>query len=221
MKKHYGHHYPEGTVFLPENGDGPAMVPNMKYTHDLFYVVPFYHREFPKAIKKLIVIDIDLEFRVDMLHLYKHFRNFSETEMIGVANDLSPHYFDGLSNYRRQNPDTQIGLPGRFQGFNTGIALYNLDKMRMSDEYEKETNVDRMAELAKKYGMMGSVGDQDWLTVLGWEKPHLFYLLPCQFNVQVHEGYNTEKYASVWHQYRNCSGPKDPETKIVHRNGSW
>ena len=83
--------------------------------------------------------------------------------------------------------DTIYTINDFTQGFNTGIALYDLDKMRMSDEYEKETNVARMAELAQKYGMMGSVGDQDWLTVLGWEKPHLFYLLPCQFNVQVYD----------------------------------
>ena len=28
---------------------------------------------------------------------------------------------------------------------------------------------------------------QDWLTLLGWERPELFHLLPCTFNVQTHE----------------------------------
>ena len=63
IKKHYGHHFPEGTIFMPEDGKGPVMVPNFKYTLDLFYLVPFYHREFPEEIEKLIVLDIDLEFR--------------------------------------------------------------------------------------------------------------------------------------------------------------
>jgi hypothetical protein len=63
MKKHYGHHFPEGTIFMPEDGKGPVMVPNFKYTLDLFYIVPFYHKEFPKEIEKLVVIDIDLEFK--------------------------------------------------------------------------------------------------------------------------------------------------------------
>ena len=31
------------------------------------------------------------------------------------------------------------------------------------------------------------VGDQDWLTVLGWHRPELFHLLPCIYNVQVHQ----------------------------------
>ena len=62
MKKHYGYHHPEGTFFL-KNNDTVVHVPNNKYTHDLFFIAPFYHREIPTEIEKLIVIDIDLEFR--------------------------------------------------------------------------------------------------------------------------------------------------------------
>jgi len=65
------------------------------------------------------------------------------------------------------------------------------------------------------------VGDQDWLTVLGWHRPQLFHLLPCIYNVQVHQGYNTAEHAEVWPLYRNCSLPEDPASKIIHRNGSW
>lgn len=62
MKKHYGYHHPEGTFYL-KNNDTVIHIPNNKYTHDLFFIAPFYHREIPKQIEKLIVIDIDLEFR--------------------------------------------------------------------------------------------------------------------------------------------------------------
>ena len=62
MKKHYGYHHPEGTFFM-KNNDTVIHIPNNKYTHDLFFIAPFYHREMPTQIKKLIVIDIDLEFR--------------------------------------------------------------------------------------------------------------------------------------------------------------
>ena len=62
MKKHYGYHHPEGTFFL-KNNDTVVHIPNNKYTHDLFFIAPFYHREIPTQIEKLIVIDIDLEFR--------------------------------------------------------------------------------------------------------------------------------------------------------------
>ena len=36
-----------------------------------------------------------------------------------------------------------------------------------------------------RYEYVGHVGDQDWLTVLGWDKPHLFHLLGCEYNLQV------------------------------------
>ena len=32
------------------------------------------------------------------------------------------------------------------------------------------------------------VGDQEWLTLLGWKHPALFHHLPCQYNRQVIQG---------------------------------
>ena len=31
-----------------------------------------------------------------------------------------------------------------------------------------------------KYELKLSLGDQDYLTVLGWEDPHLFHILDCR-----------------------------------------
>ena len=93
--------------------------------------------------------------------------------------------------------------------------------MRESPGWGEEVKLDRMRMLTTKFSVLGTVGDQDWLTLLGWDRPELFYSLPCQYNVQTHEGYNTSEYEEVWPLYRNCSAPSDPETKIIHRNGSW
>ena len=57
--------------------------------------------------------------------------------------------------------------------------------------------------------------------MLGWVRPHLFYLLPCQYNVQLHEGTKLAEHAGRWEKYRNCSLPHHPDTKVVHYNGSW
>ena len=237
MKKHYGYHLPEGTFYFKDN-NSVVHVPNTKYTHDLFFIAPFYHREVPREIEKMIVIDIDLEFRcdhrdsiitfscivsfrTDFLNLFKHFSKFSRSELIGIGPDLSPHYYGMTKRYREKNPGTQIGSPGRFQGFNSGVTLYNLAKMRDSPEWEAEVDVKRMKEIAHQFLFAGSVGDQDWLTVLGWSRPEMFYLLPCHYNVQVHEGLKVAEHAERWEQYRNCSAPQHPDTKIIHYNGSW
>ena len=61
------------------------------------------------------VVIIMIIGRVDMIELFKHFNNFAEEEVIGVANDLTPHYFDHAQEYIKQNPGTRVGSPGRFQ----------------------------------------------------------------------------------------------------------
>ena len=41
------------------------MLPTLKYTKDLFYIAPLLHRELPPDLEKLIMLDIDLEFKWD------------------------------------------------------------------------------------------------------------------------------------------------------------
>ena len=41
-----------------------------------------------------------------------------------------------------------------------------------------------MMRMMVRYGLQMTLGDQDWFTVLGYELPHLFYHLPCRFNMQ-------------------------------------
>ena len=57
-----------GEQFTVKEGRGGGRqevhIPNTKYQHDLFFIAPFYHREVTSTIHKLIVIDIDLEFKL-------------------------------------------------------------------------------------------------------------------------------------------------------------
>ena len=84
--------------------------------------------------------------------------------------------------------------------------------------------------LAEEFMLDGTVGDQDWLTLLAWAQPQLVYTLPCQFNVQTDQVpcilfckglkeysqvYNTSKWSDVWEKYRNCPN----HTMIRHDNG--
>ena len=64
------------------------------------------------------------------------------------------------------------------QGFNAGVVLYHLAKMRRSKAYISASG-EGMASLAQKYRVVEFIGgDQDWLTLL-------VHLLPCQYNRQV------------------------------------
>merc|ERR1719195_459970 len=196
--------------------EGRVHIPNTKYQHDLFFIAPFYHREVTSTISKLIVIDIDLEFRIDLLELHSLFSEFRAGECVGIGPDLSPHYRNMAAAYRSTHPGTRVGQPGRFQGFNSGVALYDLQCLRDSAVWAKEVEVGSMTRLTGMFSMLGTVGDQDWLTLLGWARPELFHVLGCEYNKQTHEGGNTLENADIWHLYHDC-----PDTKILHNNGSW
>ena len=111
MKRLFGYHDKEPRVVVSD--DQVSRVSNTKYTHDLFFIAPFYHLETP--VERLIVLDIDLEFRTDIINLYKLFHNFTDSQIIGLANDLSPHYFGMTKEFRNLNPSSKIGLPGKYQ----------------------------------------------------------------------------------------------------------
>merc|ERR1712106_274789 len=121
---------------VAENYDGMenaviVIQPYLKYNLDFYYIAPFYHTIFP-GIEKLIALDLDLEFRCSLSSLYQQFSLFSGSELIGLAPDLNFHYHLQAAYYKDNNPDSMVGTPGRWQGFNTGVALYNLANMRAS-----------------------------------------------------------------------------------------
>ena len=140
------------------------------------------------------MLDIDLEFSIDMLNLYKQFDKFSESEVIGCGVTQTPFYFKFLQRYKKIDPglnigtsslrhntltsDTHVGGPGRYQGLNTGVLLLDLEKMRNSSLYINTTSPDVITRLRNKYQLLGSVGDQDWLT-LG--KSLLFHIILFYF----------------------------------------
>ena len=112
---------------------------NEKYSHDLFYLAPLYHKKFSR-LGRLLVLDIDLGILTSIQDLYHQFDQFgSGDQCIGLAADLSPHYWHKLESFRADNPDTALGLPGEQQGRNTGVALYNLACLRQSSLYADYT----------------------------------------------------------------------------------
>ena len=132
---------------------------------------------------KNILLDLDIQSNIKLL--YDQFAEFGPDNLIGVAHDLSPHYRLNLEQFRRWHPDSSLGDPGWSQGFNTGVVLYHLARMRESLEYNTLLTGSEVSRVMYKYGYAVSLGDQDWFTNIGYEARELFYRLPCQFNAQV------------------------------------
>ena len=62
-----------------------------KYNDTIYYISPYYHKIFPK-LNKLIVMDTDMEFRIDPAILNQEFEKFHMDHILGCGNDLAPHY---------------------------------------------------------------------------------------------------------------------------------
>ena len=63
-----------------------------KFNHLFFYITPYYQRLYTK-LKKVIIMDADLEFRVDPAKLYDEFHKFSVENILGSAVDQAPYYY--------------------------------------------------------------------------------------------------------------------------------
>ena len=49
------------------------------------------------------------------------------------------------------------------------MVLFNLERLRASDEYNRYLEAGEVARLMHKYGYHVSLGDQDWFTNVGLE----------------------------------------------------
>ena len=185
-----------------------------RYDRDLFFIAPFYHLHLPH-LSKVVIVDLDLEFRCSLKELYAQFNEFSEDELMSIAANQSPYYYFATAAYRALNPHTKVGQPGKFQGLNTGVVLMDLDKMRRSQLYTEEIELESMVALHKNFlpSSDWGLGDQEWLTLLGWQYPHLMRQLPCQFNRQV----TSTKGRDRWEKYFSC----EAKTKIMHLTPLW
>ena len=76
------------SLFIPKSWTG-------KYNNTLYYLAPFYHEVFPN-LSKLVVTDVDVLFQCDPAELYHQLSHFSEDNIIGISNELTPHYYHML-----------------------------------------------------------------------------------------------------------------------------
>jgi lipopolysaccharide biosynthesis glycosyltransferase len=174
-----------------------------KYLLDLFYLAPFYHLGFPPALKQLIVLDVDLEVWIDLKELQDQFDLMSPDQLVGVVNDQFTLYKMYYENTLRLYPSINISET-MGKGFNTGVVLYDLEKIRQSATWATEISSPAAIDwLAVKYRMLGTVGDQDWLTLMGFEHPELIRILPCEFNLQVHplQGITCQQPPKIKHHH--------------------
>ncbi|VDO92043.1 unnamed protein product [Soboliphyme baturini] len=79
----------------------------------------------PQDLKKVILLDTDLIFLSDIGILWDVFDRFNSKQCLGIAENLSDWYL------RKNTSGTTIRWPAKGRGFNTGIVLMHLEKLRV------------------------------------------------------------------------------------------
>lgn len=188
--------------------------PDSYYSHALFFLSVALHKVL--EYDKIIMLDADLKFNVDISNLYNLFADFEVSNIIGIAREAQPVYRHVFHSYRSKNPDTRVGEPppNGLTGFNSGVLLLDLNRMRNSVTYNKLLDVTHFSELVKEFEFKGHLGDQDFFTLLSMKHEELFYILPCQWNRQLCQWWRNHGYKEVFEEYFNC----DRDVFIYHGN---
>lgn len=162
------------------------------------------------------MLDADLKFNADIKNLFDEFGKFSATNIIGIARENQPVYRHTFHMYRRANRETRVGEPPPHghTGFNSGVLLLDIQKMRNSKIYNSLISSDSVKLLTEKYLFKGHLGDQDFFTLISLEHEELFYVLPCSWNRQLCVWWRNNGYKDVFELYFKCDG----HINIYHGN---
>ena len=190
--------------------------PGAYYSDPLFFLSLVIHRVMPLDLRRVIMLDSDLKFGSDINQMYQLFKEFQEQNVIGIAREMQPVYRHTFWQYRKNHPESRVGNPPPtgLTGFNSGVLLLDLDKMRRSQLYNSLIDTDAVYNLTEKYFFKGHLGDQDFFTLLSLEYENLFYILPCTWNRQLCEWWRHHGYAEVFDEYFTCKG----QINIYHGN---
>jgi lipopolysaccharide biosynthesis glycosyltransferase len=118
--------------------------------------------------------------------------------------------------YRGEHRGTLVGEPppDGLPGFNSGVLLLDLDRMRQSSLYNSLLDEENVHSLCDEFHFKGHLGDQDFFTLVGMRYRQLFYVLPCQWNRQLCQWWREHGYQDIFDQYFRCDG----DVMIYHGN---
>ncbi|XP_052582515.1 xylosyl- and glucuronyltransferase LARGE2 isoform X6 [Peromyscus californicus insignis] len=129
----------------------------------------------PLSLARVIVLDTDVTFSSDIAELWALFAHFSDKQVVGLVENQSDWYLGNL--WKNHRPWPALG-----RGFNTGVILLWLDRLRQTG-WEQMWTLTAKRELLTL--MATSLADQDVFNAVIKEHPELVHPLPCVWNVQL------------------------------------
>eukprot|EP00730_Choanoeca_flexa_P014903 TRINITY_DN6689_c0_g1_i1.p1 TRINITY_DN6689_c0_g1~~TRINITY_DN6689_c0_g1_i1.p1 ORF type:complete len:711 (+),score=87.78 TRINITY_DN6689_c0_g1_i1:84-2216(+) len=128
-------------------------------------------------VHRLIAIDNDILFQADVSHLWDIFRIMNRQQAIAMAQQQSDWYLGKLADTR-----ADVVWPAIGRGYNSGILLLDLDKLRRNSFVEWPRLLTKELTHRRQTGL----ADQDVLNLMSVHSPTMFFELPCHWNLQLH-----------------------------------
>lgn len=131
----------------------------------------------PDVIKeeKILVFDTDITVLTDITELWEKFNFFHFLQSLGLVENQSNWYIKSI--YNSNNP-----WPALNRGFNTGVILMHLDRLRKNKFANTWTSIAK--EILKEISETG-LADQDVLNAVIKFHPTIVYQIDCSWNVQL------------------------------------
>ncbi|XP_013191389.2 xylosyl- and glucuronyltransferase LARGE1 isoform X2 [Amyelois transitella] len=176
--------------FLPQ----VSWIPNTHYSGVYGLTKLLFPEILPNSLERVIVLDSDLTFLCDIAELWTLFRNMAKAQIIGLVENESDWYL------------TPNRWPAIGQGFNTGVMLLDLKKIREDIAWKDlwQNAVYSNLRVVKET----QLADQDVLNAVIKNNPDIVYRISCQYNVQM----STRSLA------KKCHGEDVTKVKIIHWN---
>ena len=124
---------------------------------------------------KILVFDTDVTILNDVGLLWRLLNDFNEDQLLGLVENQSNWYTKQLSYDKRS-------WPALGKGFNTGVMLMNLQRLRERNFTQMwETTAKRVLEI-----MFETIlADQDIINAVIKEYPNIVYRIDCTWNIQL------------------------------------
>ena len=169
-----------------------SWIPNKHYSGIYGLLKLTLPKILPSWLKKVIVLDTDVTLATDISRLYQLFNQFQTQESLGLVENQSDWYIPGKL-WKSVIPIFSFALsfriinaffllkhspwPALGRGFNTGVILMDLAKLRAMN-WSQLWRLVAEKDLVTMYGT--SLADQDIFNGLLKQHPHMVHKLPCQ-----------------------------------------
>jgi glycosyltransferase-like protein LARGE len=172
-------------------------IPNAHYS-GVFGLMKLLLPNVLSSVDKVITLDTDITVAADIGELWKYFNEMKKSrKAIGLVENQSEWYLGTI--WIKHKPWPAVG-----RGFNTGVMLMDLTKLRSIfwDDLWMNVTVRNLEEY-----QYTSLADQDIINAIVKDYPALVYSLPCAWNVQLSDHSHSE----------DCYLQSD-DYKIIHWN---